>query len=55
MEAKTSATQRWDPLGIVAGVCRRIRLIEQIDSAVRPSERKVTVAEAVQAAGESLP
>lgn len=43
MEAKTSATQRWDHLGIVAGVCRRIRLIEQIDSAVRPSERKVTL------------
>jgi transposase len=49
MEAKTSSTPRLDHLGIVAGVCRRIRLIEPIDSAVSPSERKVTVGEAVQA------
>jgi Domain of unknown function (DUF4277) len=49
MAAKTSSTQRLDHLGIVAGVCRQIRLIEQIDRAVSPSERKVTVGEAVQA------
>jgi transposase len=49
MEATTCATQRWDHLGIVAGVCRRIHLIEQIDTSVGPAERKVTVGEAVQA------
>jgi hypothetical protein len=38
-----------DHRGIGAGVCRRIRLIEQIDRIVSPSERQVTVGEAVQA------
>lgn len=43
------STQRLDHLGIVAGVCRKIKLIEQIDSYLGSSERKVTVGEAVQA------
>ena len=38
------ATQRLDHLGIVAGLCREIGLITQIDAAVGPSERKVSVA-----------
>jgi transposase len=49
MEAETYATQRLDHLGIVAGICRHIQLIEEIDARVGPSERKVTVGEAVQA------
>lgn len=49
MEATTFSTQRLDHLGIAAGVCRRIHLMEQIDSHVGPSDRKVTVGEAVQA------
>lgn len=42
-------TQRMDHLGIVAGVCQEIGLIEGIDDWVGPSKRKVTVGEAVQA------
>jgi transposase len=49
MEATTFSTQRLDHLGIVAGVCRHIQLMEQVDARVGPSERKVTVGEAVQA------
>jgi transposase len=49
MAATTFSTQRLDHLGIVAGVCRHIHLMEQIDTHVGPSERKVTVGEAVQA------
>jgi transposase len=49
MEATTFATQRLDHLGMVAGICRHIQLIEQIDAQVGPSGRKVSVGEAVQA------
>jgi transposase len=49
MEATAFSTQRLDHLGIVAGVCRHIHLIEQIDTHVGPSERRVAVGEAVQA------
>ena len=42
-------TQRMDHLGIVAGVCEGIGLIEGIDDWVGPSKRKVTVGQAVQA------
>lgn len=42
-------TQRLDHLGIVSGVCQKIGLIEQIDSSVGATERKVSVGEAVQA------
>lgn len=47
--SKRYATQRLDHLGIVAGVCREIGLVEQIDHLVGPSERQVSVGEAVQA------
>jgi hypothetical protein len=43
------STQRLDHLGIVAGICQQIGLIEQIDRYVGVSERKVSDGEAVQA------
>ena len=45
----TYSTQRLDHLGIAAGICRQISLIEQIDTYVGVTERKVSVGEAVQA------
>lgn len=42
-------TRRIDHLGIVAGVCREIGLIEQVDARVRASQRKVSSGQAVQA------
>ena len=48
MAEETYITQRLDHLGIVAGVCRQIGLIEQIDAYVGDTERKVSVGEAVQ-------
>jgi transposase len=42
-------TKRLDHLGIVAGICHEIGLIEAIDQAVGPSERKVSCGAAVQA------
>jgi transposase len=49
MTKTTYATERLDHLGIVAGVCHEIGLIEQIDAYVGPTKRKVSVGEAVQA------
>ena len=49
MTKTTYATERLDHLGIVAGVCHEIGLIEQIDAYVGPTRRKVSVGEAVQA------
>jgi transposase len=42
-------TKRIDHLGIVAGICHEIGLIETINQAVHPSERKVSCGAAVQA------
>jgi len=42
-------TQRIDHLGIVAGVCQEISLIEQIDEQVKTSERKVSCGKSAQA------
>jgi transposase len=42
-------TKRLDHLGIVAGICHEIGLIEAIDQAVGPSDRKVSCGAAVQA------
>ena len=42
-------TQRIDHLGIVAGICQEIGLVEQIDRQVGPVQRKVSCGEAVQA------
>jgi len=45
----TYKTQRIDHLGIVAGVCQEISLIEQIDKQVKASERKVSCGKGTQA------
>jgi len=45
----TFSTQDLDHLGIVAGVCQQIDLIEQIDQIVPDTGRKVSVGQAVQA------
>lgn len=45
----TFSTQNLDHLGIVAGVCQQIDLIEQIDQHVPNKGRKVSVGQAVQA------
>jgi transposase len=42
-------TKRIDHLGIVAGICKEIELIESIDRVVGRSERKVSCGQAVQA------
>jgi len=42
-------TQRIDHLGIVAGICQEISLIEQIDRQVKVSERKVSCGKGTQA------
>jgi len=49
MAETTYATQRLDHLGIVAGICREIDLAGQIDRIVGPTDRQVSVGEAVQA------
>ena len=50
MSAKpTYETQRIDHLGIVAGICQEIGLIEQIDAQVKPKGRKVSCGQATQA------
>jgi transposase len=49
MSEETYTTQRLDHLGIVAGICQQIGLIEQIDTCVGSTGRKVSVGEAVQA------
>ena len=46
---QTYETQRIDHLGIVAGVCQEISLIEQIDRQVKASERKVSCGKGTQA------
>jgi hypothetical protein len=43
------STQDLDHLGIVAGVCQQIGLIEQINARVPDTGRKVSVGQAVQA------
>lgn len=47
--AERCTTQRLDHWGIVAGICQEIGLAEQIDRIVGPTERQVSVGEAVQA------
>jgi len=49
MAEETYSTQRLDHLGIVAGICQQISLIEKIDTYVGVTGRKVSVGEAVQA------
>ena len=42
-------TKRVDHLGIVAGICQEIGLIEEIDEAMGPTGRQVSLGQAVQA------
>jgi hypothetical protein len=50
MSAKqTYETQRIDHLGIVAGICQEINLIERIDTLVKPSGRIVSCGQGTQA------
>lgn len=49
MDGQGYSSKRLDHLGIVAGICRRIGLIEQIDEIVGRTDRKVSVGQAVQA------
>lgn len=49
MTQPTFTTQRLDHLGIVAGVCDRIDLINTIDTVNCPTKRLVSVGEAVKA------
>ena len=50
MDQEHYETQSLDHLGIVAGICKRIRLIETIDNdLVTPGGRKVSCAQATQA------
>lgn len=46
--AASYETKRIDHLGIAAGICQEIGLIEAIDQAVGPSERRVSCGAAVQ-------
>ena len=49
MNVQDLQSQRLDHLGIVAGICNEIGLIETIDGQIQDSGRKVSVGEAVQA------
>ena len=49
MAEETYSTQRLDHLGIVAGICQQIGLVDQIDTYVGTTGRKVSVGEALQA------
>jgi transposase len=49
MAETTYVTQRLDHLGIVAGICQEIELAGQIDRMIGPTDRQVSVGEAVQA------
>lgn len=49
MEEELLSSKRLDHLGIVAGICEQIDLVEQIDGYVGPTERRVTVGEATEA------
>ena len=46
---QTYETQRIDHLGIVAGICQEISLIEEIDAQVKASNRKVSCGQGTQA------
>ena len=45
----TYETQRIDHLGIVAGICQEISLVEAVDALVKASERKVSCGQGTQA------
>jgi transposase len=47
-EQTAYSTERLDHLGIVAGICHEIGLIERVDTLVGDNDRKVSVGQAVQ-------
>ena len=49
METTTYTSQGLDHLGIVAGICHEIGLIEQVDQRVAKRDSPVSVGQAVQA------
>lgn len=49
MDSSDLQSQRLDHLGIVAGICNEIGLIDTIDAQIGHQERKVSVGQAVQA------
>ncbi len=49
MEEQAFSTQRLDHLGIVAGICNQIGLVEQVDKHIGEQHRDVSVGQAVQA------
>jgi transposase len=49
MDSSNVQSQRLDHLGIVAGICTEIGLIDTINGAIGSQERKVSVGQAVQA------
>ena len=49
MDNTSFSTQRLDHLGIVAGICDRIDLANQINSYVGPTRRSVSIGHAVKA------
>jgi hypothetical protein len=49
MATKEYTTERLDHLGLVAGMCHEIELIDTVDAFVGPTERKVSVGAALQA------
>jgi transposase len=44
----TYTTERLDHLGIVAGICQEIELVERVDTLVGENDRKVSIGQAVQ-------
>jgi transposase len=49
MSLSQTSSQTLDHLGIVAGMCQEIKLIERVDEKVKQTNRDVTVGQAVQA------
>jgi len=49
MSLSQTSSQTLDHLGIVAGMCHRIKLIERIDEKVKQTQRDVSIGQAVQA------
>ena len=49
MTESTFVTQSIDHLGIAAGICHKIGLVETIDTFIGPTKRKVSVGQAVTA------
>ena len=49
MKSEKFSTRTLDHLGIVAGICEKIQLVQTIDMCVEPNDRDVSVGEATLA------